>query len=120
MITADIILGMLNILIGFAEAAIALRIILKLMGASMAAPFVRWVYDMSQPLISPFVGMFPAPTLSGPFTIEFSAIFALFAYVFVGYLIQEAIWYLNRGIFKRDVVTTRRRGRREYHVEEEE
>lgn len=119
MITADIILGMLNILIGFAETAIALRILLKLMGASTAAPFVRWVYDMSQPLISPFVGMFPSPTLTGPFTIEFSAIFALFAYMFVGYLIQEAIWYLNRGIFSRKV-TVMRRGRKVVTEEEEE
>lgn len=108
MITADIILGMLNILIGFAETAIALRVLLKLMGASTAAPFVRWVYDMSQPLISPFVGMFPSPTLTGPFTIEFSAIFALFVYMFIGYLIQEAIWYLNRGIFSRKIITTRK------------
>lgn len=119
MITADIILGMLNIFIGFAETAIALRILLKLMGASTAAPFVRWVYDMSQPLISPFIGMFPSPTLSGPFTIEFSAIFALFVYMFVGYLLQEAIWYLNRNIFNREVISKRKnKKKREYEDEE--
>jgi hypothetical protein len=110
---------MLTILIGFAETAIAVRILLKLMGASEMAPFVRWVYDMSAPLISPFIGMFPSPTLSGPFTIEFSAIFALFVYMFIGYLIQEAIWYLNRGIFSRGV-TVKRKTRRETKYEEEE
>lgn len=119
MITSGIILGMLNILIGFAETAIALRILLKLMGASVAAPFVRWVYDMSQPLISPFIGMFPSPTLSGPFTIEFSAIFALFVYMFIGYLIQEAIWYLNRGIFNRRGAM-KRKNKKAYENEEEE
>lgn len=119
MITSDIILGMLNILIGFAETAIALRILLKLMGASVTAPFVRWVYDMSQPLISPFIGMFPSPTLSGPFTIEFSAIFALFVYMFIGYLIQEAIWYLNRGIFNRRRAM-KKKNKMAYENEEEE
>ncbi|MFZ6035091.1 MAG: YggT family protein [Patescibacteria group bacterium] len=119
MITADIILGMLNLLVGFAETAIAVRILLKLMGASVTAPFVRWVYDMSSPLISPFIGMFPSPTLTGPFTIEFSAIFALFVYMFIGYLLQEAIWYLNNRIFNRKAVVVKR-GRRVYTEEDDE
>lgn len=96
MITAGLILTMLNLLIALAEAAIGLRLLLKLMGASTAAPFVRWVYDTSAPLVSPFQGMFPASSLSGPFTIEFSAIFALFAYMFLGYIIQEAIGMVNQ------------------------
>lgn len=118
MITADIILGMLNLFVGFAETAIAVRILLKLMGASVTAPFVRWVYDMSSPLISPFIGMFPSPTLTGPFTIEFSAIFALFVYMFIGYLLQEAIWYLNNRIFNRKSVV--RRNRKAYGQEDDE
>ncbi len=118
MITADIILGMLNLFVGFAETAIAVRILLKLMGASVTAPFVRWVYDMSSPLISPFIGMFPSPTLTGPFTIEFSAIFALFVYMFIGYLLQEAIWYLNNRIFNRKSVV--RRNRKTYGQEDDE
>lgn len=97
------ILGMLNLLIAFAEGVIGLRILLKLMGASSAAPFVRWVYDTSKPLLYPFEGMFPSSNLNSvPFTIEFSAIFALFAYMFLGYILQEAIDFIgnNFGLIK--------------------
>ena len=88
-----------GILVSFIEGVIVLRIILKLMGASTVAPFVRWVYETSKPLLYPFEGMFPSSQVGGiPFTIEFSALFALFVYVFVGYLIQEVLEFIQ--IFK--------------------
>ena len=97
MITSQLILGVLNLVIGFAESTIVLRVILKLMGASQAAPFVRWVFETTKPLLYPFEGMFPSSQLSGvPFTIETSAIFAIFAYMFFGYLLQEAIDLIDR------------------------
>ncbi len=104
MITPAVILGMLNLLVVFAEGAISLRLLMKLMGASTTAPFVTWVYKTSQPLVYPFEGMFPSSTLDNvPFTIEFSAIFALFAYMFLGYVFQEAIDFIsvNFGLKKR-------------------
>ena len=101
MITPNMILAMLNLLIAFAEAAIGLRVLLKLMGASTAAPFVRWVYDTSAPLLAPFQGMFPSPVLSGPFVIEFSAVFALFSYMFLGYVLQALINFINQGGIKK-------------------
>jgi uncharacterized protein YggT (Ycf19 family) len=85
-----------GVLVSFVEGVIGLRIILKLMGASTAAPFVRWVYETSKPLLYPFEGMFPSSQVGGiPFTIEFSALFALFIYVFVGYLIQEILQFIQ-------------------------
>lgn len=96
-----------GILVSFVEGVILLRIVLKLMGASTVAPFVRWVYETSKPLLYPFEGMFPSSQVGGiPFTIEFSAFFALFIYVFVGYLIQEVLEFIQ--IFK---------DRREYRKE---
>lgn len=96
MITPQMILTLLNIVTVFAEGVIGLRIILKLLGALEAAPFVRWVYETSNPLLYPFQGMFPSSTLPGvPFTIEFSAIFALFAYMFLGYVLQETIDFMS-------------------------
>ncbi len=112
MISANLILGMLNLLVAFAEAAIGLRVLLKLMGASTSAPFVGWVYDTSTPLVAPFQGMFPSPTFTGPFTIEFSAIFAVFAYMFLGYVIQEAVGIFNHGFFKE--THQKRKSREEY------
>ena len=85
----------LNLLISFilnlVEGLLMLRIILKLFGASMAAPFVTWAYETTQPLLTPFIGMFPSPLLTGGFIIEFSSLFALIVYAFVGYLAVELV-----------------------------
>ena len=97
MITPQILALCGYALISFMEGVIGLRVILKLMGASTSAPFVQWVYETSKPLLYPFEGMFPSSHVGGvPFTIEFSALFALFAYVFIGYLFQEVMDYFLR------------------------
>lgn len=73
------------------EFILALRILLKLLGANTAAPFVRWLYATSQPLLTPFEGIFPSAALTGGFTLEASALFALLAYGFLGFLLQSVI-----------------------------
>ena len=97
MLTSRLIALVTNIVIGAIEFIIALRIILKILGAGLA-PFVLWVYQTSQPLLAPFEGMFPTTKPSGitPGSIlEFSALFALLVYGFIGYLISQALAYLN-------------------------
>ena len=82
---------LINLITGLIEGLLGLRIILKLFGASMSAPFVRWVYETTQPLLTPFIGMFPSPKLLEVFIIEFSALFALMVYIFIGYLATELL-----------------------------
>lgn len=102
MFTPQLILISGNLLISLMEGIVGLRVILKLMGASTAAPFVRWVYDTSKPLLYPFEGMFPSSQIGGvPFTIEFSALFALFVYVFIGYALQELVYYIGQLKYKK-------------------
>lgn len=85
----------INFVLAFVELFIVLRIILKLFGANPEAPFVSWVYETSRGLVAPFLGMFPAPTLTGGFVIEFSSIFALIVYAVFGYLLVELIEYVS-------------------------
>ncbi len=87
----QILIAFINLVINLVEGLLLLRVSLKLLGARTTAPFVTWVYQTTEPLIAPFAGMFPAPQLTGGFVIEFSALFALLAYAFVGYLIAETI-----------------------------
>ena len=97
MITPQLLAVLGNALVSFIEGTILLRILLKLMGASTAAPFVLWVYETSKPLLYPFEGMFPSSNIAGaPFALEFSALFALFVYIFVGYVFQETLYYIQR------------------------
>jgi uncharacterized protein YggT (Ycf19 family) len=97
----SIMIYLINVIIGIAQTIIGLRIILKLFGASAGAPFVRWLYETSQPLLHPFVGMFPSPVLDGNFVIEFSALFALIIYSLVGYFLTQFIIMLDAAIRKR-------------------
>ncbi|MFZ2152537.1 MAG: YggT family protein [Microgenomates group bacterium] len=84
----SIILGIVEFLLGF-------RIILKLFGASAGAPFVYWIYETTQPLLKPFIGAFPSPRLEGGLVIEFSSLFALIVYAFVGYLLDNIYRQIN-------------------------
>lgn len=83
--------SLINILLTVVEGLITLRIFLKLLGASISAPFVSWVYETTDPLLSPFLGMFPSPRLTGGFVIEFSAVFGLIVYALIGYLLGEIL-----------------------------
>ena len=57
----------------------AVRFVLRLLGASIASPFVTLEYAVSAPLVAPFRGIFPEP-VSGPFAWEPSALVAIAVY----------------------------------------
>lgn len=76
---------------GLIEGLLVFRFVLKLFGASASAPVVEWIYETSQPLLSPFLAAFPAPKVSGFLVVEFSTLFAVFTYAFVGYIVQEIL-----------------------------
>ena len=90
-IPPQFIIILVNGITSLIEGLLGLRIILKLFGASTTAPFTRWVYETTDPLLTPFSGMFPAPKLTSGFLIEFSALFAIVIYTVIGYLAAEII-----------------------------
>lgn len=87
-ITKNFLIHIINWLFNTIALLIILRIILKFFGANIT-PFVRWVYATTDPLLKPFIGMFPSPQLSGGFILEFSALFALMIYAIIAYFITE-------------------------------
>ena len=83
-----------DVFIGMIEIALAIRFVLKLLGASASAPFVAWVYDGTQSLVAPFSGMFaPAPGILTPF--EFSTIVAVVAYAALGWVLLYVVTSIN-------------------------
>lgn len=84
-------------ILGLVEALLTFRFILKLLAANPAADIVAWVYDTTAPLLQPFLLAFPTPTVRGGAVLEFTTLFAIFAYAVVAYLIQEALdMFTNR------------------------
>ena len=80
-----------NVVTSLIEGLLGLRITLKFLSASSNAPLVKWVYQTSEPLLTPFIGMFPSPQLQGGFVIEFSVLFAFIFYSLIGYLITQIL-----------------------------
>lgn len=81
---------------GLIEILLVFRFILKLFGASNQAKFVAWIYETTQPLLGPFLMSFPTPQISGRFVLEFTTLFALFAYAFFGYVIGEFLEMMEK------------------------
>jgi hypothetical protein len=71
------------------EVLLVFRFVLKLLAANPNTGLVAWIYETSQPLLQPFLFAFPNPSVRGGFTLEFTTLFALFAYAFIGYIVQE-------------------------------
>ena len=105
---ARFIIYLINVVFSIIEILIAVRIVLRLFGANPAAGFVQWIYATTDPLLAPFLGMFPSPALQGGFVIEFSAVFGLIVYAFIGYLLTEIVseltYYSRRRVVYTDEV----------------
>lgn len=60
-------LGILYAIFGFIETTIALRFVLRFLGANPANELVNWIYEWSTPFVRPFAGMFgQTATATGP------------------------------------------------------
>lgn len=85
-----------NFVFGLIDLLLIFRFILKLLAANPQAEFVAWVYNTTQPLLNPFLAAFPTPQVKGGFTLEFTTLFAIFVYTFVGYLVQELLAAISK------------------------
>ena len=76
-------------LVGFVDVLIAIRFFLKLFGAN-PAPFVRFMYDVTWPLVAPFHGIFNT-TQEGRSILEPESLVAMAIYALIGWGIVSLI-----------------------------
>jgi hypothetical protein len=91
-----ILRDLLAFVMGIVEILLALRFLLKLFAANPQANFVNWIYETTQPLLQPFLLAFPAPSIKGGFILEFTTLFAIFAYAFAGYILEQLLELIDR------------------------
>jgi hypothetical protein len=72
------------------EALLAIRLILRLLGANPVNAFVNLIYNLTYPLIVPFVGIFALPSL-GAASFEIATLIAMGVYAIVAYIIVAII-----------------------------
>lgn len=75
------------------EGLIAIRVILKALGANQAAGFAQFIYSVTAPLVAPFVGLFTNPTYQGS-VLELSSIVAMIVYALIAWLLGKLVWIL--------------------------
>jgi hypothetical protein len=80
--------------VGFIDVLIAIRFVLKLFGAN-PAPFVRFMYDVTWPLVAPFHGIFNTAQ-EGRSVLEPESLVAIAIYALIGWGIVSLIRLLSR------------------------
>jgi len=82
-------------IVAFIDVLVAIRFVLKLFGANVGAPFVRFMYDVTWPLVAPFHGIFNT-TQQGRSILEPESLVAIAIYSLIGWGIVSAIRLMTR------------------------
>jgi uncharacterized protein YggT (Ycf19 family) len=78
---------------GLVEGLIAIRLILKALGANPSAGFSQFIYSITTPLVAPFINLFSNPSY-GNSVLELSSIVALVVYALAAWLLGKLVWIL--------------------------
>lgn len=78
---------------GLVEGLIAIRLILRALGANPAAGFSQFIYGITAPLVAPFTNLFGNPTYQNS-VLELSSIVALIVYALLAWLLARLVWIL--------------------------
>jgi len=81
---------------GLIELVLVLRFVFRLLGANPANGFVSWIYGVSHPLVTPFVGIFGQPVIPSGVVVrgvfEWASILALIVY---GLIASVLLYFLR-------------------------
>jgi hypothetical protein len=81
------------LLFGIIEGLLAIRFVLKLLGANESAGFANFIYAASGPFLAPFNNLFGNPASSG-MVLEMNTIVAIVVYMLAAWLIAKVVWLL--------------------------
>jgi hypothetical protein len=92
-IAAFRVIQLVYLIFGLIEGLIAIRFVLKALGANSAAGFAEFIYGITNPLVAPFFGLFGNPSSQGS-VLEVHSIVALVVYALLAWLIVRLTWIL--------------------------
>jgi hypothetical protein len=78
---------------GLIEGLIAIRFVLRALGANPSAGFAQFIYGITGPLVAPFYGLFGNPATQGS-VLELNSIVALIVYALLAWLLAKLVWIL--------------------------
>lgn len=83
-------------LLGLAEALLAFRFILKLLGANPLSGFVSFIYGVTYPLAIPFLTAFRITQVQGVI-VEWTTLLAMLVYLFLAWAIIK-LFLMSRSV----------------------
>ena len=82
--------------LGIVVGLIIIRVILKALAANTHAGFTSFVYGVTQPLVTPFQGIFATHQTSNGSVFEFSSVVAIVVYALVAWAIVRLAALMGR------------------------
>ena len=80
------------LIFGLIEALLAIRFVLKALGANADAGFAQLMYGVTGPFVAPFRGLFGTPQAASGATLEVHTLIALVIYALVAWLLVRGAW----------------------------
>jgi YggT family protein len=96
------------LLFGILEAAIGLRVFLKLIAANPSNLFAQLVYSFTDLFLWPFAGLTTSPSVNG-FTFEIPSVIAMIVYATVAWVLASLVWIIFARSGSRSVIVSERR-----------
>ena len=81
---------------GLVEGLIAIRFVLRLLGASPTAGFAQLIYGVTAFLVAPFAGLFGTPRFEGS-VLEITSLVAILVYALVAWVLVKVIAMFSVG-----------------------
>jgi YGGT family len=78
------------LIFGIIEGLIAIRFVLRVLGANPAAGFASFIYGITAPFLAPFVGMFGTPNFDGS-VLELHSIVAIVVYALLAWVLAKIV-----------------------------
>lgn len=78
---------------GILEGLIALRVLLKLIGANPNSPFAGFIYGFTSLFLLPFSGLTGTPAV-GNMVLEISSLIAMAVYALLAWALERIIWVI--------------------------
>ncbi len=83
----------LYLLMVILEGLLVIRFALRLFAANPGAGFAQFIYNLTNPFVLPFVGLFPTPAVNGS-VLELYTLISLIVYPLIFWVIVRLIWLL--------------------------
>jgi hypothetical protein len=81
------------LLLGVLEAAIALRVVFKLIAVNAANPFAALLYNVTDLFVAPFASLIGAPAAGG-MVLEISSVIAMIVYFLIAWALERIVYVL--------------------------